>query len=228
LGSLLGVTPGPIEAFIPEIRFAIIFGLSMDYDVFIVSRIHEEWTRRPDATAAIRHGISTTGRLITAAATSMICVFAAFALGDNRDVKLFGISLASAVLLDAFFVRSLLLPLRPTAPRITDLVNARLAAAPKSPHSTPHQRNDDGDRTRCEPLSAVPRRRELALKTEPVTHKARLGPSWRTSKSRPRGRATRRRRDAPSRSSRGGENGRRRRLIAEWAQPTASGPAVGA
>ena len=110
LGGLLGVTPGPIEAFIPEILFAIVFGLSMDYEVFIVSRIHEEWVRRRDATAAIHHGMSTTGRLITAAATIMICVFGSFALGDNRDVKLFGISMASAVFLDAFVVRSLLLP----------------------------------------------------------------------------------------------------------------------
>jgi RND superfamily putative drug exporter len=110
LGGLLGVTPGPIEAFIPEILFAIVFGLSMDYEVFIVSRIHEEWVRRRDATAAIHHGMSTTGRLITAAATIMICVFGSFALGDNRAVKLFGISMASAVFLDAFVVRSLLLP----------------------------------------------------------------------------------------------------------------------
>jgi RND superfamily putative drug exporter len=110
LGGILGVTPGPIEAFIPEILFAIVFGLSMDYEVFIVSRIHEEWVRNRDATAAIHHGVSTTGRLITAAATIMICVFASFALGDNRDLKLFGISLASAVFLDAFVVRSLLLP----------------------------------------------------------------------------------------------------------------------
>jgi RND superfamily putative drug exporter len=110
LGSLLGVTPGPIEAFIPEVLFAIVFGLSMDYEVFIISRIHEEWVRRRDASAAVHHGMSTTGRLITAAATIMICVFASFALGDNRDVKLFGISMASAVFLDAFVVRSLLLP----------------------------------------------------------------------------------------------------------------------
>jgi RND superfamily putative drug exporter len=110
LGTLLGVTPGPIEAFIPEILFAIVFGLSMDYEVFIISRIHEEWVRRRDATAAVHHGMATTGRLITAAATIMICVFASFALGDNRDVKLFGVSMASAVFLDAFVVRSLLLP----------------------------------------------------------------------------------------------------------------------
>ena len=110
LGGVLGVSPGPIEAFIPEILFAIVFGLSMDYEVFIVSRIHEEWLRRGDATAAVHHGMSTTGRVITAAATIMICVFASFALGENRAVKLFGISMASAVFLDAFVVRSLLLP----------------------------------------------------------------------------------------------------------------------
>ena len=110
LGGILGVTPGPIEAFIPEILFAIVFGLSMDYEVFIVSRVHEEWVRRRDASAAIHHGMSTTGRLITAAAAIMICVFVSFALGDNRDVKLFGISMASAVFLDAFVVRSVLLP----------------------------------------------------------------------------------------------------------------------
>jgi RND superfamily putative drug exporter len=110
LGNVLGVTPGPIEAFIPEIVFAIVFGLSMDYEVFIVSRIHEEWVRRRDASAAVHHGMRTTGRVITAAATIMICVFASFALGDNRDVKLFGVSLASAVFLDAFVMRSLLLP----------------------------------------------------------------------------------------------------------------------
>lgn len=110
LGSLLGVTPGPIAAFIPEILFAVVFGLSMDYEVFIVSRIHEEWVRRRDTTAAVHHGMSTTGRVVAAAATIMICVFASFALGDNRAIKLFGISLASAVFLDAFVVRSLLLP----------------------------------------------------------------------------------------------------------------------
>ena len=110
LGSVLGVAPGPIEGFIPEILFAIVFGLSMDYEVFLVSRIREHWLRTRDASAAVHHGLATTGRLITAAATIMICVFASFALGDNRDIKLFGISMASAVFLDAFVVRSLLMP----------------------------------------------------------------------------------------------------------------------
>jgi RND superfamily putative drug exporter len=110
LGGVLGVSPGPIEGFIPEVLFAIVFGLSMDYEVFIVSRIREHWLRGHDAREAIHHGMATTGRLVTAAATIMICVFASFALGDVRDIKLFGISMAVAVLLDAFVVRSLLLP----------------------------------------------------------------------------------------------------------------------
>jgi RND superfamily putative drug exporter len=110
LGGLLGVTAGPIEAFIPVMLFAIVFGLSMDYEVFLVSRIHEEWTRRRDASDAVVRGLATTGRVITAAATIMICVFLSFVLGNDRVLKLFGLSLASAVFLDAFVVRCLLLP----------------------------------------------------------------------------------------------------------------------
>jgi RND superfamily putative drug exporter len=110
LGSLFNVKGGPIEAFIPVMLFAIVFGLSMDYEVFLVSRIHEEWTRRRNASEAVTRGLASTGRVITAAATIMICVFLSFAVGDERVLKLFGLSLASAVFLDAFVVRSLLLP----------------------------------------------------------------------------------------------------------------------
>ncbi|MGH2926225.1 MAG: MMPL family transporter [Solirubrobacterales bacterium] len=110
LGGLLGVTNGPIDAFLPVFVFAIVFGLSMDYEVFLVSRIHEEWVRRRDASAAVTRGLASTGRVITAAATIMVCVFLSFALGNERVLKLFGVSLASAVFLDAFVVRSLLLP----------------------------------------------------------------------------------------------------------------------
>jgi len=110
LGSFFSVKGGPIEAFIPVMLFAIVFGLSMDYEVFLVSRIHEEWTRRRDATEAVTRGLASTGRVITAAATIMICVFLSFATGEERVLKLFGLSLASAVFLDAFVVRSLLLP----------------------------------------------------------------------------------------------------------------------
>ncbi|HEY0517584.1 MAG TPA: MMPL family transporter [Solirubrobacteraceae bacterium] len=110
LGSFFNVKGGPIEAFIPVMLFAIVFGLSMDYEVFLVSRIHEEWTRRRNASEAVTRGLASTGRVITAAATIMICVFLSFALGNDRVLKLFGLSLGSAVFLDAFVVRSLLLP----------------------------------------------------------------------------------------------------------------------
>jgi putative drug exporter of the RND superfamily len=78
--------------------------------VFLVSRIHEDWTRRRDPSRAVVEGVATTGRVITAAATIMVCVFLAFVLGPEREVKLFGLSLASAVFLDAFVIRMLLLP----------------------------------------------------------------------------------------------------------------------
>jgi putative drug exporter of the RND superfamily len=110
LGTVFNVTPGPIESFIPVILFAIVFGLSMDYEVFLVSRIHEAWARRKDPTAALIDGVGSTGRVVTAAATIMVCVFISFVLGDDRIVKMFGLGLASAVFLDAFVVRSLLLP----------------------------------------------------------------------------------------------------------------------
>jgi RND superfamily putative drug exporter len=109
-GGPLGVTGGPIDAFIPVFLFAIVFGLSMDYEVFLVSRIREEWARSGDSSGAVVGGVATTGRVITAAAAIMVCVFLSFALGDDRVLKLFGISLAAGVFLDAFVVRSLLLP----------------------------------------------------------------------------------------------------------------------
>jgi RND superfamily putative drug exporter len=110
LSSLFGVTGGPIDAFIPVMLFAIVFGLSMDYEVFLVSRVHEQWVRRRDPSRAVVAGLASTGRVITAAATIMVCVFLSFVLVDIRPVKMFGLSLASAVFLDAFVVRSLLLP----------------------------------------------------------------------------------------------------------------------
>jgi RND superfamily putative drug exporter len=110
LAGLIGVQEGPIEPWLPVMLFAIVFGLSMDYEVFLVSRIHEEWVRRRDARRAVTDGIALTGRVITAAATIMICVFLSFVLGDDRAIKLFGFSLATAVFLDAFVVRSMLLP----------------------------------------------------------------------------------------------------------------------
>src|SRR6185437_13152772 len=110
VGGLMGVNGGPIESFIPVMLFAIVFGLSMDYEVFLVARIHEQWARKGDSRRAVGEGLALTGRVITAAAAIMICVFLSFMLGENRVIKEFGLSLASAVFLDALIVRCLLLP----------------------------------------------------------------------------------------------------------------------
>ncbi len=109
--ELIGVDrTGPIEAFLPVMVFAILFGLSMDYEVFLVSRIYEEWHKRGDNREAIKHGLAATGRTITAAAAIMVLVFGAFILGGERVIKLFGVGLAGAVFLDALIVRSILVP----------------------------------------------------------------------------------------------------------------------
>jgi RND superfamily putative drug exporter len=110
LGGLLGVQKGPIEAWVPVIMFAVVFGLSMDYEVFLVSRIREQWLRRGDSSTAVAEGITLTGRVITAAAAIMVCVFLSFVLGDQRTLKEFGFVLAVAVFLDAVVVRCMLLP----------------------------------------------------------------------------------------------------------------------
>jgi len=108
--SALGIGTGPIESFVPVLMFAIVFGLSMDYEVFLISRVHEAWERSHDASGAVANGLQTTGRVITAAAAIMVLVFASFALADDRVIKEFGIGLASAVLIDAVLIRCLLVP----------------------------------------------------------------------------------------------------------------------
>ncbi len=110
LGSVMGVQQGPIESFIPVMLFAIVFGLSMDYEVFLISRIHERWTQTHDNHQAVAEGLALTGRVVTAAAAIMVCVFLSFMLLNGRVIKEFGLSLASAVFLDALVVRCLLLP----------------------------------------------------------------------------------------------------------------------
>jgi putative drug exporter of the RND superfamily len=109
-GDLFGVQQGPIESFIPVMLFAIVFGLSMDYEVFLVSRMHERWVRTGDDQRAVQEGLALTGRVVTAAAAIMVCVFLSFMLGEDRVIKEFGLSLASAVFLDALVIRCLLLP----------------------------------------------------------------------------------------------------------------------
>jgi putative drug exporter of the RND superfamily len=109
--ELLGIGKGgPIEPFIPVMFFAILFGLSMDYQVFLVSRMHEEWTKTHDNRRAITVGQGETGGIITAAAVIMIAVFSGFILGDNRIIKLFGIGLGGAIFIDAFILRTILVP----------------------------------------------------------------------------------------------------------------------
>jgi RND superfamily putative drug exporter len=109
--SIIGVDgTGPIVSFFPVFLFAIVFGLSMDYEVFLMSRIHEEWEHGRDATIAVTRGLALTGRVITAAAAIMVTVFASFMIGEDRIIKLFGLGLASAVFIDAVIIRSVLVP----------------------------------------------------------------------------------------------------------------------
>ena len=109
--SLVGVEESlPIISFLPMFMFAILFGLSMDYEVFLMSRIREEYLRTGDNTASVSAGISHTARVITAAAIIMVSVFASFAFGGDPTVKMFGIGLATAILLDATVIRMVLVP----------------------------------------------------------------------------------------------------------------------
>jgi RND superfamily putative drug exporter len=101
---------GPIEPWIPMMLFAIVFGLSMDYEVFLLSRMKEEFERTGDNATAVVDGLASTARVITAAAVIMFCVFSTFVLGDDRLLKLFGLGLAVAVLVDATLVRLVLVP----------------------------------------------------------------------------------------------------------------------
>jgi len=110
LAGPLGVGTGPIEAFLPVMMLAILFGLSMDYQVFLVSRMHEEWMNTEDNSHSVRIGQAATGRVITAAATIMILVFGSFLLAGQRVIAEFGVGLASAVFLDAFILRTVLVP----------------------------------------------------------------------------------------------------------------------
>ena len=109
--KLIGLnTTGPIESFIPVLLFPILFGLSMDYEVFLITRIYEEWHRRGNTREAVMHGLAATGRTITAAAGIMFLVFASFVLGGEWVIEMFGVGLAAAVLLDAVVVRMVLVP----------------------------------------------------------------------------------------------------------------------
>jgi putative drug exporter of the RND superfamily len=160
LGGVLGIDKGPIEPWIPVLMFAVVFGLSMDYEVFLVSRVREEWVRGRDASAAVADGIAFTGRVISAAAAIMVCVFLSFMLGDERTIKEFGFGLAAAVFLDALVVRCVLLPavlelLGPLTWRLPGWLDARLPQiniegnSARGPRSEPPARGRSGELERA-------------------------------------------------------------------------------
>jgi RND superfamily putative drug exporter len=108
---LLGFTrAGPIEVFLPVLMFAILFGLSMDYEIFLVSRMHEEWVRTGDNRRSVTVGQAETGRVITAAALIMILVFLSLILGGQIVIKEVGLGFAAAIFVDAFVIRTVLVP----------------------------------------------------------------------------------------------------------------------
>ena len=110
-GSVIGVSrTGPVEAFLPVMLFAILFGLSMDYQVFLVTRIHEEWLKSGDNATAVRRGLAATGKTITAAALIMIFVFGSFIFGGEVVIKEFGLGLAAGILIDAVVIRMAIVP----------------------------------------------------------------------------------------------------------------------
>jgi RND superfamily putative drug exporter len=110
LSDLTGVQPGPIEIWVPMMLFAIVFGLSMDYEVFLLSRVREEWHRTGDSRESVADGLAATAKVITAAAAIMVVVFGGFMLEFERAIKMMGIGLATAILFDATIVRMLLVP----------------------------------------------------------------------------------------------------------------------
>ncbi|TXS22665.1 MMPL family transporter, partial [Streptomyces sp. ms191] len=110
-GPALGVSGDvPIESYVPMMMFAIVFGLSMDYEIFLLSRVHEAWLRTGDAKASVAHALEITARVITCAALIMVSVFAAFIVSDNIVIKMMGLGLAASVLIDATIARLLLVP----------------------------------------------------------------------------------------------------------------------
>ena len=111
LSDVVGIgRPGPIEFWVPMLLFTVLFGLSMDYEVFLLSRVREEYLVSGDNATAVADGLASTARVITAAAAIMIAVFMSFVLGDLRVLKLLGLGLAVAIFIDATIVRMVLVP----------------------------------------------------------------------------------------------------------------------
>ncbi|HUF97205.1 MAG TPA: MMPL family transporter [Ilumatobacter sp.] len=145
--ELLGIEGGPINPFIPLMLFAVVFGLSMDYEVFLLSRIREEYDRTGDAVTSVADGLASTARVITTAAAVMVVVFGSFLLEDIREIKLFGLGLGVAVLIDATIVRMIVVPATMELlgarnwwmPRWLDRVIPRLSVEGQhTPRSTSH------------------------------------------------------------------------------------------
>ena len=158
LGDIIGVQPAPIEPWMPMMLFAIVFGLSMDYEVFLLSRIREEWHRTGDSRTSVADGLAATAGSSPPPRRSWSCVFGSFLLEDDRIVKLMGIGLAAAILLDATIVRMLLVP------ATMELLGDRNWWLPggstgSSPTSTSRATSTSGrPRRRPRPLSASPSR----------------------------------------------------------------------
>jgi RND superfamily putative drug exporter len=111
LGSVVGISrTGPISPLVPILMFAVLFGLSMDYEVFLVSRMHEEWVKTRNNAKAVNRGQAVTGRTITALAVIMVVVFLAFVLSTDRTIKMIGLGMATAIAIDALVVRTVLVP----------------------------------------------------------------------------------------------------------------------
>jgi len=102
--------PIPVESYVPMMLFALLFGLSMDYEVFLLTAVGESWQRTGDTLLSVRTGLATTGRVITSAALIMVCVFASFVVNPNPVVKMFGLGMAVAIAVDATIIRGLLVP----------------------------------------------------------------------------------------------------------------------
>ena len=152
LKGLFGVEETvPIVSFLPMMLFAILFGLSMDYEVFLLSRVREEYLHRRDNTAAVIEGISATARVITSAALIMISVFAAFVLGDDPIIKMFGLGLAIAVFIDATDRAHRARAGDDGAARRLELVAARLARPPAAQPRRRGRRGPARARVRARP-----------------------------------------------------------------------------
>ncbi|MFJ9408027.1 MMPL family transporter [Streptomyces sp. NPDC101393] len=156
-GPALGVSGKvPIESYVPMMMFAIVFGLSMDYEIFLLSRVHEAWLRTADAKAGVAHALEITARVITCAALIMVSVFAAFIISDNIVVKMLGLGLAVSVLIDATVVRLLLVPavmtlLGPAAwwtPRWLDRILPHVSTEGEDPRAAASSGPRGGERKR--------------------------------------------------------------------------------